>query len=104
VNPNILRMGGIFGNMNHSSETPFRKLPRLPDIKYSGTTDKNGEITLQNIPASTRFLDVEHSHFQLPVDDQYKDRTVRFSLTPGATKTLGLTLQPIGKDFLGTSQ
>jgi beta-lactamase regulating signal transducer with metallopeptidase domain len=103
VSPNILRMGGIFGWMKHSSEEPFRTLSPLPELPYSGKTDKNGAVAIRNLPAFARHLDIEHPQFEVPVDSMW-DRNIRLKLSPGITNKLELTLQPKGKDFIGSAK
>ncbi len=106
VNPNVLRVGGIFGNMytRPSSEAPFRKMTPLPDIPYSATTDKNGFAVIRNIPASDRGMDAFHPHFHVPLQEPkgWRDRHIRFTFAPGETNHYDLTLEPKGKDFIGS--
>src|SRR5206468_2115176 len=58
VNPNVIRIGGIFGNMRRSSETPFNALSPLPNVPYSAKTDKDGVAVIRNVPACTSGLSV----------------------------------------------
>ncbi len=103
VNPNTLRMGGIFGQVhNPSDEVPFHIPAPLPKIPYSAVTDQNGVAVIRNVPAITRFLEIEHPQYEVPLSGG--DRVIRFSLSPGVTKKLELTLQPKGKEFLGSVQ
>ncbi len=99
LNPNVVRMGGIFGNMRQSSEEPFRKLPPLPDVPYSATTDKNGEAVVQNLPATERSMEVEDADYQVPLQDVkgWRDRHVRTTFSPGMTNKFELTLEPKAK-------
>jgi len=105
VNPNVVRMGGIFGNMGKSSEEPFRTVPPLPNVEYSGTTDKNGVAVIRNIPSTTRGIEVYHPQFQVPLQQPkgWRDRHLRTSFTPGATNHFTLTLEPKGKNYLGSN-
>jgi beta-lactamase regulating signal transducer with metallopeptidase domain len=106
VNPNVMRIQGIFGNMRDSSEAPYRNVPPLRDVVYSGETDKDGRLVLQNLPAVTRHVDLYHLEFELPVLERkgLPHRSIKIELSPGQTKTLDLTLQPKGKEFVGTSK
>jgi beta-lactamase regulating signal transducer with metallopeptidase domain len=103
VNPNILRMGGIFGLMRQSSEEPFRTLSPLPDVPYSATTDKNGVAIIQNVPAITHGMEVNHPQFQVPLQEpnRWRDRHIRVQFSPGTTNKMELALEPKGKDFIG---
>jgi len=104
VNPNVVRMGGIFGNMRISSEEPFRKMTPLPDIPYSATTDKNGFAAIRNIPATDRGMDVYHPQYQVPLQEPkgWRDRHIRLEFSSGVTNYHHLTLEPKGKDFIGS--
>jgi hypothetical protein len=101
VNPDVVRLGGIFGNMRQSSEEPFRNLPPLPDVPYFATTDKDGFAVIRNIPASDRWLDAYHPQYQVPLQEPkaIRDRFIRTTFSPGMTN---LTLEPKGKDFIGS--
>jgi hypothetical protein len=103
VNPNVVRMGGIFGNMRTSSEEPFRKMIPLPNIPYSATTDKNGFAVIRNIPASDRGMDVYDPQYQVPLQEPkgWRDRHIRTTFSPGMTNKFDLTLEPKGADFIG---
>ena len=101
VNPNVVRMNGIFGEMRSSSEAPFQTMPPLPDIKYFATTDKNGVAVILNIPASNRGMDVYHPKFQVPLQDS-RSRYIHMAFSPGVTNQYELTLEPKGKDFIGS--
>jgi hypothetical protein len=105
INPNVIRMGGIFGDMG-SSEEPFNKLAPLPVEPYSSKTDKDGVAVIRNVPACTRGLDVEHPQFQVPLQDpnRWRDRTVRASFKAGETNRLTMVLEPKGTDFIGSAQ
>lgn len=102
--PNILRMGGIFGRIRYSSEEPFRTLSPLPELAYSGKTDKNGTVAIRNLPAFDRHLNIKHPQFEVPVGGLIGDRITRIKLSSGITNKLELTLQPKGKDFIGTAR
>jgi beta-lactamase regulating signal transducer with metallopeptidase domain len=107
VNPNVLRMQGIFGNFRDSSEAPYRSMPSLPNVLYSGKTDKDGKVILKNLPAFTQHLDVYHPDYELPLQEKngLPHRSIRMEkLSPGESKTVNLTLQPKGKDFIGTAK
>jgi beta-lactamase regulating signal transducer with metallopeptidase domain len=104
VNPNVVRMGGIFGNMRKSSEEPFRTMTPLPNIPYSATTDKNGFAVIRNIPASDRGMDVYDPQYQVPLQELkgWRDRHIRLTFSPGETNHYELTLEPKGKDYIGS--
>ena len=103
LSPNVVRMNGIFGNMRQSSEGPYRILPPLPDIQYSATTDKNGVVVIQNLPATEGSMEVGHVDYQVPLQDikGWRDRHVRTTFSPGTTNKFELTLEPKGVDFIG---
>jgi beta-lactamase regulating signal transducer with metallopeptidase domain len=105
VSPNMMRLpGGIFGEMEHSSEEPLRRLDPLPELPYSASTDRDGRVVMPDLPSCTRGLGVEHADWVLPLDPSQHDRWVRFSLQPGEKELLRLTLVPKGTDFLGASR
>lgn len=103
VNPNVLRMNGIFGEARRSSEEPFRKLAPLADL-YSATTDTNGVAVVRNVPTITRFMGVYHPQFQVPFQEPkaVRDRFIRAKFTPGTTNEFELILEPKGKDYIGS--
>lgn len=103
LNPNVVRMGGIFGDLRKSSEEPYRTMARLPDVKYSATTDSNGVAIVQNIPATGRGIQVFHPQYQVPLQEPkgWRDRHIRTSFSSGTTNKYELTLEPKGKDFIG---
>jgi beta-lactamase regulating signal transducer with metallopeptidase domain len=104
VNPNVVRMNGIFGDMRISSEEPFRKMALLPDVPYSATTDKDGFAMIRNIPASDRGIEVYADHFQVPLQEPkgWRDRYLRTTFSPGMTNEFELILEPKGADFIGS--
>jgi len=102
LNPNVIRMGnGIFGLMSDSSEAPFRTIPSLPKLSYSATTDTNGVAIVRNVPAFTRFIDVMHPQYQVPLQERMRDRTIRTKFSPGTTNHFVLTMEPKGTDYIG---
>ena len=103
LNPNVVRIGGIFGDMRQSSEAPFRTLSPLPDVPYSATTDKNGVAVIHNVPAITRWMDVYHPQFQVPLREPatWRDRSTSMTFSPGVTNRFELTLEPKGADYIG---
>lgn len=104
LNPNVLRMGGIFGEMRHSSEEPFRTLVPLP-ILYSATTDTNGLAVIRNVPAAiTRIMKLNHPQFQIPLQEHQRHRNIRLEFSPGATNKLELALESKGKDSIEAVQ
>ncbi len=103
LNPNLVRMNGIFGNLKKSSEEPFRVMAPLPDVKYSATTDNNGFVVLRDIPASTGGMEVFHPQYQVLLQEPkgWRNRYVRMAFSPGATNKYELTMEPKGTDFIG---
>lgn len=101
--PSAFRMWGPFGWMKNSSEEPYRDIPHLSDPIFSGKTDKNGKLVLNNIPAETRGIDIDHPQFQVPLQDVkgWRDRHVRAVFSPGITNELNMTLEPKGADYIG---
>jgi hypothetical protein len=104
VSPNVIRMNGIFGWMKQSSEEPFRTLAPLPELPYSATTDRNGVAIIRNVPAITHGMEVYHPQFQVPLQEPkgWRDRYIRVQFSPGITNKFELTLEPKGKDFIGS--
>lgn len=104
VNPNVVRMGGIFGDMRTSSEEPFRTMAPLPNVPYSATTDKNGFAVIRNIPASDTGMDMYDPHYQVPLQEPkgWRDRHIRLTFSPGETNHYDLMLEPKGTDFIGS--
>ena len=102
--PSVFRMWGMFGWMKNSSEEPYREIPHLPDPIFSGQTDKNGKLVIKNIPAETHGMEVDHPQFQVPLQEPkgWRDRHIRITFSPGTTNKLELTLEPKGKDFIGS--
>jgi beta-lactamase regulating signal transducer with metallopeptidase domain len=100
--PNVLRMGGIFGRMEHSNEESFRNLNPLPGTPYSGITDKGGVVVIANLPVFTRSIAVEHPQFEVPLQDPkgWRSRVVHVTFSPGVTNKMELTLEPKGTEFI----
>jgi hypothetical protein len=103
LNPNVVRMGGIFGDMRKSSEAPFVILPPLSDVPYSAMTDSNGFVVIHNVPSISGSMEVEHPTFQMPLQDPkgWRDRNIRMTFSAGATNSYQLILEPKGADFIG---
>jgi beta-lactamase regulating signal transducer with metallopeptidase domain/thiol-disulfide isomerase/thioredoxin len=102
--PQVLRMGGIFGEMRHSSEDPFRTLAPLPRL-YSATTDVNGLAVIGNVPAAiTRFMELNHPQFQIPLAHEERHRYVHVQFSPGETNKIELTLEPKHNDSIEAVQ
>jgi len=105
--PGVFRLWGMYGWMkNNSSETTYRELPQLPDPVFGGKTDQNGRLIIRNIPAETHGLSIDSPKYQVPLQDPkgFRDRHVRTAFAPGETNRLELTLEPKGKDFIGTAR
>jgi hypothetical protein len=104
LDPNVLRMHGIFGEMEHSSEEPFHNLNPLPRGRalYSGVTDKNGVVVIPNLPAFTRDFQIYHPQFEVPLQDPngWRNRVVHLKFSPGVTNKMELTLEPKGTEFI----
>jgi hypothetical protein len=96
LNPNVLRMRGIFGVLRDSSEMPFRALPPLSN-PYSAITDVKGLAVISNVPAViTRLMNVYHPQFRVPLQEEWGDRFIRLEFSPGATNKFEVTLEPMG--------
>jgi beta-lactamase regulating signal transducer with metallopeptidase domain len=104
LNPNVLRMNGIFGNMEHSSEEPFRAMTPMPYPPYRAATDENGKVVMPNIPAVLRWLNVWHPQYEAPLTERsgFTDRTILVKAEPGKTSQVAVTMQPVGTDFIGS--
>jgi hypothetical protein len=102
LNPNVSRMGGIFGYFQRSSEEPFNKLAPLPFAPYYAETDKDGVAVVRDFPASADGLSVEHPKFQMPLQEGMRDRYFRLSFKAGETNRLTMILEPKGTDFIGS--
>jgi hypothetical protein len=104
ANPNVIRIGGIFGKMRTSNEEPIRTVPPLPELNYSATTDKYGIAVIQNVPAVTDVMYVEHPKFQVPLQEPqgYRSRYLGITCEPGMTNKVDLTLEPKGTDYIGS--
>lgn len=103
--PSVFRMWGMFGWTKNSSEEPYREIPHLPDPIFSGKTDKDGRLVIQNLPAETRGIDIDSQQFQVPLQDVngWRDRHVRATFSPGMTNKLNMTMEPKGTDFIGNN-
>ncbi|HEY3862657.1 MAG TPA: M56 family metallopeptidase [Verrucomicrobiae bacterium] len=103
LNPNALRIGGIFGQMWGSSESPFRAMAPLPPLPYdSAKTDQNGRVEIRDIPSFATFLLLNDPRYQVPLQSGvWRDRFVPLKFSPGATNELKMALEPKGADFIG---
>lgn len=100
--PNVLRMpGGLFCEATRSDEEPFRRVERLPELRFHGVTSQEGIAVVANLPAHGRGFDLEHAEYEVPADRAMKDRWVRIQLAPGETHRVDLRLQKKGKQFVG---
>ncbi len=106
LNPNVFRMGGLFGDVEESSEEPVRAMNSLPPVSYSGTTDSNGWVEIRNLPAEEKGLSISDPSFEVPLHDQQGlvNRRVPVTFAPGVTNAITVTLEPIGTDFIGTTR
>jgi len=100
--PSAFRMRGKFGILQ-SSELPLREIPPLPDVPFSGKTDKNGRLVISNLPPEVSGLDVSHPNYQVPLQDLkgWRDRHIRMKFSPGETNVLNLVMESKGTDFIG---
>lgn len=101
LNPNVLRINGIFGQVRTSSEEPLRSVPPLPELPYSATTDKDGIAVVRNVPAITGGMEVNHPDFQVPLQDS-RTRYLHITCEAGMTNKIELTLEPKGTDYIGS--
>jgi beta-lactamase regulating signal transducer with metallopeptidase domain len=103
LNPNVIRMNGILGDVRQSNEAPFRDVPSLPNVPYSAVTDQNGMAVIRNVPAITARMEVFHPQFQVPLQDpkSWRNRSIDMAFSPGATNHYELTLEPKGTDYIG---
>jgi len=101
--PSVFRMWGEFGWGKNPSEDPYHQIPHLPNLVFSGKTDINGKFVLNNIPAETHGLEMDHPQFQVPIQQPngWRDRHIRTSFSPGATNHFEITLEPKGGDYIG---
>lgn len=97
------RMIHQFGYYKVSSEEPFRMIPPLPDLDFSGRTDKHGKLVLHDFPAEGHGLSVSHPKYQAPLQDPkgWRDRHLRLTYAPGQTNSLKLVMEPVGSSFIG---
>ncbi len=98
--PSAFRMKGRMGWLTNSSEEPFRQVPQLPGLSFSGKTDENGKLVLRNIPAEERIMSVDNERYRLPINDR-DNRAVYLHMAPGETNVLDLKMEPIWEDFRG---
>jgi hypothetical protein len=106
LNPNVMRMGGIFGmTRGYSSEEPYRTMTPLPPLRYSGKTDSSGRVEIRNLPPEERGLEIQHPQFAVALRDKrgLPNRRVPATFMPGITNILTVTMEPKGKDFIGTA-
>jgi beta-lactamase regulating signal transducer with metallopeptidase domain len=107
LNPNVMRMGDIFGwTRAYSSEERFRTMQPLPPVPYSGKTDSSGRVEIRNLPPEERGLEIEHPQFAVALRDKrgLPNRRVPATFMPGITNFLTVTMVPAGKDFIGTAR
>jgi len=62
------------------------------------------KLIINNIPAEDRGLEIWHPQYVIPAHDQHglPNRRVRTDFAPGMTNVVTVTMQPAGKDFIGT--
>jgi len=106
LNPNMYRMHtGIFGQVRDASDAPYRTIPSLPELHYRATTDVNGRAVIRNIPALGGTMEVDDALYQVPLQDarNLPSRYLRVPLAPGETNHFELTLEPRGRDYIGSN-
>src|SRR5436190_14921382 len=103
--PSVFRMRGAFGWAKKTSEEPYRQQPLLPDLTFSGKTDKDGKLVIRNIPGGSRGLETDHPEFQAPLQQPkgLRNRFIRTAFSAGTTNKLELAMEPKGTDFNGTA-
>jgi hypothetical protein len=104
MHPDAFRMRGIFGWMPDYSERPFRTIPQLERPIFSGKTDKEGHLTLLNVPAEIYGFDAESQDYQLPLQGPMLTRFVHTKYSPGEIITNNLVMLPRGTEFKGTAR
>ena len=104
--PGAFRMWGPDGWKKDSSEEPYRQIPHLSDLDFSGKTDSKGRLVLSNLPAETRGLDVDDPNYEAPLQDPkwWRDRHVRGKFSPGETNKVDMVMEPKGTDYIGTAK
>lgn len=104
--PSAFRMWGPFGWNKNSSEEPFRQIPQLSNLDFSGKTDGNGRLVMSNLPAETRGFEVDDPNYQVPLQDPkgWRDRHVRATFAPGETNVMNMVMEPKGSDYIGTAK
>lgn len=107
MSPSAFRMHGMYGWVKNSSEAPFREIPPLPDLSFSGKTGANGLLVIRNIPAEdASWLGVASAHYQVPLQEpkSWRDRYVHIRFEPGMTNELEIKMEPKGADYIGTAK
>jgi hypothetical protein len=104
--PEVFRMWGPFAWKKDFSEEPFRQIPHLSDLDFSGKTDSNGKLVLANLPPEVRGLDIDSQDYQVPLQQpkSWRDRHVRARFSPGETNELHMVMERKGSDFIGTAR
>lgn len=105
--PAAFRMRGMYGWQKHSSEAPYRQIPQLPSLVFSGKTSPNGDLIIRNIPAEAGGgLNIESAHYQVPLQEPktWRNRIVRARFEPGVTNKLDMIMEPKGTDYIGTAR
>lgn len=104
--PEVFRMWGPFAWQKDSSETPYRKIPHLPDLNFSETTDANGKLVMANVPPEEHGLEAGSTNYQVDIQQPkgWRDRHVRVTFSPGETNELHLVMEPKGSDYIGTAR
>jgi beta-lactamase regulating signal transducer with metallopeptidase domain len=104
LNPNVIRIGGIFGMLHKSSEEPFRTMTPLTNMPFQAKTDENGVAVIRNVPAITHGMNIDHPQFQVPLQDPdgWRGRHVQVEFVAGQTNHIELTLEPKGASYIGS--
>lgn len=116
--PNVIQMPNgsrVFGHAPSSSETPFREMPPLPEPIYTAVTNREGIALLQNLPAFTQHLSLEHAEWEVPLQKAKQgpaipprfpralNRYIELALSPGQLTPIEVAVQPKGREFVGES-
>jgi hypothetical protein len=107
--PSAFRMPGMYGWIRTPSESPFREIAPLPDLRnaYTGKTGPDGTLVIRNIPAEVGGgLDVDSEKYQVPLQDPkgWRNRFIRVRFEPGTTNKVVMVMEPKGTDYIGTAK
>ena len=92
------------GGQKHSGEAPYRQIPQLPDLSFSGKTGPDGMLTIRNIPAEAGGgLSIASAYYHVPLQDPkgWRNPLVRERFEPDVTNKLDMIMEPKGTDCIG---